>query len=233
MTSGLRKFVLTTHITLSVGWIGAVAAFLVLSIAGLTSQHAEVVCGAYLSMNLICSYLIVPLSLAALATGLIQSLGTRWGLFRHYWVVVKFLLTILSVTVLLMHQFTAVAEAAKLGSAAAAGTWPKSELDLVGFELLRASGLGLVVLLAIATLSVYKPWGLTPYGRRKQQERRLSPPGSLPSVGDEARSDSGKQTTSDGFPRGLGIFLVAGIGALLLVVLASSYLTGHGLHHGH
>src|SRR5229473_2107668 len=112
MTPSLRKLVLTAHITFSVSWIGAVAAFLVLSIAGLTSQDAEVVRGAYVSMNLICLYIIVPLSLTALATGLIQSLGTKWGLFQHYWVLIKFLLTILSITVLLMHQFTAMAEAA-------------------------------------------------------------------------------------------------------------------------
>lgn len=90
-------------------------------------------------MNLICLYIIVPLSLAALVTGQIQSLGTRWGLFRHYWVLVKFLLTILCITVLLFHQLTAVAKAAKLVSGNAAGTLPRAELGGVGFVLVRAS----------------------------------------------------------------------------------------------
>src|SRR5713226_5007653 len=94
MTPRLRKLALTTHITLSVGWLGAVAGFLVLSIAGLTSQDAEVVRGAYLAMNLIGLFVIVPMSLAALATGVVQALATEWGLLRHYWVLVKFLLTI-------------------------------------------------------------------------------------------------------------------------------------------
>jgi len=34
MTPRLRKFVLTAHVTLSVGWLGAVAGFLALAIAG-------------------------------------------------------------------------------------------------------------------------------------------------------------------------------------------------------
>ena len=34
MTPGLRKFALTTHVTSSVGWLGAVGAFLALAIAG-------------------------------------------------------------------------------------------------------------------------------------------------------------------------------------------------------
>jgi hypothetical protein len=37
-------------------------------------------------------------------------------------------------------------------------------------------GLGLVVLLAITVLNVYKPRGLTRYGWRKQQEQRRTTP---------------------------------------------------------
>jgi|SRR6516164_3240462 len=80
MTARLSKFMLTAHII-----FGAVAAFLVLSIAGRTSHDAEVVRSRYVAMNLIGVSVIVPLSLAALLTGLVQSLGTHWGLFRQYW----------------------------------------------------------------------------------------------------------------------------------------------------
>ena len=102
MTPRLRKLGLITHITSSLGWLGALAAFLVLSIAGLTSQDVETVRGAYLAMNLIAVFVIVPLSLAALATGFIQALGTEWGLLRHYWILVKLLLTIFATVVLLV-----------------------------------------------------------------------------------------------------------------------------------
>jgi len=102
MTPRVRKWALTAHIAFSVGWLGAVAGFLVLSIAGLTSRDAHVVRGAYLAMDLIGLFIIVPMSLAALATGLIQALGTEWGLFQHYWVLVKFLLTIGATFLLLL-----------------------------------------------------------------------------------------------------------------------------------
>lgn len=101
MTLDFRKLALTAHITFSVGWLGAIAGFLVLSIAGLTSQDAEVVRGAYLAMNLISLFVIVPMTLAATATGPVQALGTEWGLRRHYWVLVKFALTIIATIVLL------------------------------------------------------------------------------------------------------------------------------------
>jgi ABC-type uncharacterized transport system permease subunit len=79
MTRGLRKFVLTAHITFAVSWLGAVAGFLALAIAGLTSQDAQTVRAAYLAMELITRFVIVPLSFAPLITGPILSLGTPWA----------------------------------------------------------------------------------------------------------------------------------------------------------
>lgn len=87
----------------SVGGLGAVASFLVVSVAGVTSPAPDVVRGAYVTMNVIGLNLIVPLSFLALLTGLVQSLGTDWGLVRYYWVLVKFVLTMGATMVLLLH----------------------------------------------------------------------------------------------------------------------------------
>ncbi len=215
LTVPLRKVILTAHITFSVGWLGAAGAFLVLSIAGLTSHDREVVRSAYLSMNLIGLYLIVPLSLVALATGLIQALGTHWGLVRQYWVVAKFLLTILAIYALLMHQFTAVEDAAKLVSERAAPTFLSAELRLVGTELLSDVSGALLVLLVVTALAVYKPWGLTRYGRRKEQRSKL------PQLDDKTPA-----------PLKFKI-LLAVIAALVVVFKIALYLSGHNMHHGH
>ena len=109
MTPALGKANFTTHVATSVAWLGSVVSFLVLSIAGITSTDPNVVRGAYMAMNIIGAYVIVPLSLAALLSGVVQSLGTPWGLFRQYWVVVKLSLTLGATALLLLHQFTAVA----------------------------------------------------------------------------------------------------------------------------
>src|SRR6266436_5178665 len=122
MTPALRKLSITAHVTFSVGWLGAVAAFLALSIAGLTSHDAEVVRGAYLSMDLISRFVVIPMCLAALATGLLQALGTPWGLFRYYWILLKFGLAVSATIALLVHQFAVMAVAAKRVSGAAVET---------------------------------------------------------------------------------------------------------------
>jgi ABC-type anion transport system duplicated permease subunit len=81
MPPGLRKFALSVHITLSVGWIGAVGAYIALDVAAASSQDMQTLRAAYLAMESIARYVIVPLAFAALLTGLVMSLGTKWGLF--------------------------------------------------------------------------------------------------------------------------------------------------------
>jgi hypothetical protein len=163
MTPSLRKFMLVVHLTLSVGWIGAVIAYLALGVSAVTSQNAQTVRAAWIAMELIGWYVIVPLALAALLTGVIQSLGTPWGLFRHYWVLITLVLTIISTVILLLHmpEVSSLAAVAREADAA--------DLGRLGGDLLHP-GVGLLVLLMIAALNVYKPRGLTPYGWRKEQE---------------------------------------------------------------
>jgi hypothetical protein len=174
LTPRLRKLALIAHITCSVGWLGADAGFLALAVAGLTSQDAQLVRGAYLAMGLTAWFVIVPLSFAALLTGLIQSLGTKWGLFRHYWVLVKFLIAIFAIIVLLIHT----QPIRLLAGAAAETTLSSADLREPRIQLVVAAGAGLLVLIVETTLGVYKPRGLTPYGWRKQHaERTASPAG--------------------------------------------------------
>lgn len=113
---------------------------------------------------------IVPLALTALVTGIIQSLATPWGLVRHYWVVVSLLLTVFATAVLLLERqpVTYLAERAAA---------PADPRGLPG-TLLHSIG-GLVILLTVTALNMYKPRGLTRHGWRKQHakpERRPATP---------------------------------------------------------
>lgn len=165
MSPRLRKLVLTVHLVFSVGWIGAVVAYLALGVSAAASRDAQTVRAAWISMELTGWFVVVPLALAALLTGLVMSLGTTWGLFRHYWTLIALLLTIVSTVVLLSHMPTVAATADVARAANAA------DLGGLGGDLLHP-GLGLVVLLAITVLNVYKPRGVTRYGWRKQQDER-------------------------------------------------------------
>lgn len=121
---------------------------------------------AYVAMNVIGWYVIVPLNLGALITGLIQSLGTRWGLFRHYWILIKFLLTVGATVLLFLHM----KPANLLAEAAIAGTLTNPDLQPLKFQLVFDASLALIVLFIAIVLSVYKPWGQTNFGKSKDEK---------------------------------------------------------------
>jgi hypothetical protein len=176
MTPRLRKLGVTAHVTFSVGWLGADAAFLALAIVGLVSEDARMVRAAYLAMEVIGLFIIIPFSFAALLTGLVLALGTPWGLFQHYWILVKFLLTSGATIVLVLHINAMQEAASRVSAAADTLSSVRTHLSAAGagghlgdlqMQLVVAAGAGLLVLLATTTLGVYKPRGRPWYGRRK------------------------------------------------------------------
>lgn len=167
MTPTLRKLALTAHVVVSVGFPGAVTCFLALAVAGLASADLELIRASYQAMELLAWFVIVPLCFATLLTGVISSLGTNWGLFRYYWIIVKLLITVPSALILLIHMrpIEFIADAAR-------GPMSDPSLDQVRLQLILASAAAVLVLVIATALSVYKPRGLTAYGARKLDGQR-------------------------------------------------------------
>ncbi|MGH3992733.1 MAG: DUF2269 domain-containing protein, partial [Pseudonocardiaceae bacterium] len=137
--------------------------YIALDVTAVTSQDVQLVRAAYLAMELTVCSVIVPLALASVLIGVVNALGTPWGLFRHYWVLMKLLLTLFATTVLLLETQTI----SYLAEVAASGADPRELPGSLGHSI----G-GLVVLLITTILSVYKPRGLTRYGWGKQHAQR-------------------------------------------------------------
>ena len=167
MTPGARKLALTAHVVCSVGWLGTVAAFLALAVVGMTSQDAQTVRGVYLVMEAAAWLILVPLAFASLTTGLVQALGTSWGLLRHYWVLFKLVINVIASAVLLLYMQT-------FDSLAATAADLSVDLQTVrSLSPVLHAALALLLLLVATTLAVYKPPGMTPYGQRKQRTARM------------------------------------------------------------
>ncbi len=181
MSTRLRKFSLTAHISLSVGWLGTVAVFLALGVIATTSQDSQTVRAVYLVMEPAGWFVLVPAAFASLITGIIQSVGSTWGLFRHHWVLLKLAINVFANIVLLIYMQTLTTLASRAAD------------PNIGLKALRDgspldhSVLALLLLVLATGLAVYKPRALTRYGWRKQQEQRAkqreerTPPASLPS----------------------------------------------------
>ena len=214
LTPALRKFALTAHVTASVGWLGAVACFLVLAVVGVRSEDGVTVRAAYVSSDAITWFAIVPFAVASLLTGLVVSLGTPWGLFRHYWVVVKLTLTILATLLLLLHT----RPIGFLARAAREMTFSGPEIGRLQIQLVADAVAAVVALLINVTLSVYKPRGVTAYGRRRLAH----------DLGAESDSKPAR-TEAVGWVKLLTVVVFA-----LLVLFVVLHISGHGLgslHH--
>lgn len=150
------------HVACSVGWLGAALGCLALAVAGMTAVDEWTVRAAYVSMEIIGWSALVPLSIASLATGILQALGTAWGLIRHYWVLVKLVITVAATAVLLLYMetLTLLADAAKDSSRPMGG----GEI-LPSFSPVLHAAAAVAVLLTALGLSIYKPKGITGYGR--------------------------------------------------------------------
>jgi hypothetical protein len=212
LTPRLRKAAYLAHVTFSVGWLGAVAAYLALAWSGLKGKDADLARSVYLSMELLGWSVIVPLSLAALLSGLVQSLGTEWGLFRHYWITVKFLLSSVGSIILLIHM-KAVGQMAGFARTNSLSIGDVGDLRIS--LVVHAVG-GILLLVTATAISVYKPWGMTPYGRRKKAEISLALPNAV------------QVTTPTPNWKIRMVYLIMGLIVLLLIL---HHLLGGGLRH--
>ena len=167
MNPWLRKFAVGTHILSSVGWVGAVVAFLALAVAGLAHLETARVSGLYFAMEVTAGSVIVPLSLASLLSGVVLSLGTRWGLLRHYWVLFKLLITVVASLLLFLH----LPSIRSVSTVAAQRQLTGTDLRPTRVRFAMEAGAALLALLVTTTLSVYKPVGKTPYGQRKHRQQ--------------------------------------------------------------
>ena len=161
LTRTQRRVLVTLHIALSVGWLGASMVMLTLAIAARASQSGEQARGAYWAMHLVAEVLLIPLSLSVLLIGIGVAVIGPWGLLRYWWVTVKLIATCVAValSLLALPALTGVAYRDALRHAVAA------EHD-AGTRLIIAASVSVVLYLALTAVSVLKPWGRTARGER-------------------------------------------------------------------
>ena len=142
-----RKTWLLLHVVTSVGWLGVTVGMLVLALAAFDAPQL------YQAMELLGDLVVLPLALGALATGVVLSVGTKWGLVKHKWVLVKFVLTVVAVVATTFSLRSSLHEAAD----GAVGT--------AGGDVLAAACVSLTLYTFNTVLSVFKPWGRTRWAR--------------------------------------------------------------------
>ncbi|MEV4975719.1 DUF2269 domain-containing protein [Streptomyces scopuliridis] len=147
-----RRTLLVAHVATSVSWLGLTLGLLTLGVTAFLTRDATTTQAAYRAMQILADWLIIPIALLALISGVLLSLGTPWGLARHRWVWIKFWLTLITLAA------TVLALRPTINDAAATG--------LPDNSLVAAPTVASCAYLFMTAISVLKPWGLTRRGRR-------------------------------------------------------------------
>jgi hypothetical protein len=218
MTPVLRRFTFTTHITSSIGWVGAALTFLALAVIGFTSDDPVKVRGAYLVMAPAAWFVLVPLAHASLLSGIVLSLGTTWGLFRYYWVVLKLGITVFATVILLIYMGT-------FRQMAGVAADPVVDLAAVrnASPIIHAI-LASALLVAATVLGVYKPFGMTAYGERRLEELRRRVSALIPAGAGTARTLDAGSTPA-------WVYVVGAVALALALLVVILHLTGASPTH--
>jgi len=163
----LRKGLLTAHIVTAVSWIGVDIVLLVLVLTALTSSDPMTVAASYTAIGAFTIVLLVPAGVLTLATGLLLGAGTKWGIVRYWWLTVKLVITVVLTTLVIVLLRPSVADvAARAEQAGGAGLF-RDQLGGLPVDLIFPPSVSIAALLVATVLSVYKPWGKTPFARRR------------------------------------------------------------------
>jgi hypothetical protein len=150
-----RQAVLVVHLLSAAAWIGVDVVVAVLVGAGWAGGDPTTRGLAYQALG---SFTLAPMlgsALVCLASGLLLGLATRWGLVRYWWVLVKFVLTVLLCTLIVVALRPQLPEVVEAGEAISVGGSPAADLASLVFP--PAVSLSLLSLAVV--LSVVKPWG--------------------------------------------------------------------------
>ena len=163
-----RQLLVFVHVAVSVGWMGAGAANVVLAMTAGYTSAVDVRRVCYYMMDQVDVYVIIPLAFAALLSGLLLCLVTPWGLARYWWVLVKLALTLVVIVYSTVGVGVWVEE-----SIAATATGGQG--SAVAGPLAYGAALNIVEFLFMTWASVAKPWGPTPWTRTRTAVVRRSP----------------------------------------------------------
>ncbi len=156
------KFLLATHIVVSVGWLGVAAAKLVLGVRAITTADPDLPDALYTSMQAM-NALFPPAAVATLLTGVALSLGTKWSLLHYYWVLAKLGLTVGVITTGILFVDRLIRQSITSAPGQEVGVLP--EISSVPMVLISLSVVHALMLSAAVVISLYKPWGKTRFGR--------------------------------------------------------------------
>jgi len=155
-----RKWLLIVHLLFAAIMLGVAVVFLILSIVAATASDIGIVRSCYNVMLMLADSSVRASTIGTLATGILLSVLTKWGLLRYYWIIAKEALSIVAIVLgpFGMHFWSLRAVAL---IQADGGQALHSQAFVVNSgQLWTGIILQIVSLASMYVISVLKPWGV-------------------------------------------------------------------------
>lgn len=165
MTLPVRKSVMVLHAVAGIGWMGVDIALLALLITARTTTNPALVVSGFNAIGIIVPVAVPPLSLLILLTGILQGLGTPWGLVRYWWVLVKLILSLMMTVLVFVSLLPGIREMIVLADTTVSADALRASLGSLPNTLMFPPIVSFLMLGTAAILSIFKPWGRTPWSR--------------------------------------------------------------------
>jgi hypothetical protein len=154
-----KKWLLTLHSLFAAIMFGVTITFLILSIAATVTTDEGVLKASYMSMHLLAQTSVRASTIGTVVTGVLLSLLTHWGFFKYYWIIVKELLTILSIGLGLVGIYFWSLKAVTITTVQGMESLHNPEFLVNRTYLFVGISLQIISLIAMYILSIFKPWG--------------------------------------------------------------------------
>ncbi|GAB2667474.1 membrane protein [Kribbella swartbergensis] len=156
---------LVLHIASVGSWFGidVVMAVLTFTALGTDSESTKALC--FRVLELVTVWPMTVSGLVCLVTGVLLAVGSKYGLTKYWWVVVKLFLNLLLSALVLVSLRPGVAEIADRAEA--------GDLGIPLGDMIYPPIVSPTLLTFAIVLSVFKPWGLL--RRRKRTENAQGP----------------------------------------------------------
>jgi hypothetical protein len=163
LSTNNQKWLKVLHVFLGGIWAGGAASLFALHCLYPTNSGPELY-ARNIAMIHIDNYIIIPAAIGSCLTGLLYSHLTKWGYLKYYWVIAKWIFTIIFIVIgffWLIPWLNSMLEVSN--SIRYAHMVDSSNYDVDMSYHLAMTVVQTVLLFFVVIISIFKPWGKTKY----------------------------------------------------------------------
>jgi multisubunit Na+/H+ antiporter MnhB subunit len=154
-----KNWLISAHVAFAGIWLGTALSMILMAFSNQKTQNGDELYAINSVIKLLDDFVVIPAAIASLLTGAVLCWLTVWGFVKFYWVIVKWVATLLLITFGTFwlgpwtNSMTAISDTERIKAL----TNPLFLFDIRG--VIIGGSIQILCLLAIIAISFIKPWG--------------------------------------------------------------------------